>query len=133
MSRVKVFGRPSRYKGYQIQVAGVALALGLAVVAAGAAAVEPAPSNPPETARRAALVRLVRHDCGSCHGLTLKGGLGPALTREALDGKSPEGLRATIVYGRPGTPMPPWRDFLTEAEAGWLVEVLMQGRLDAEK
>ncbi|MDH4134715.1 MAG: cytochrome c [Gammaproteobacteria bacterium] len=102
-------------------------------MAAAAGAAEAVPTNPPDTLRRAAVVQLVRHDCGSCHGITLKGGLGPALTREALDGKSPEGLRATILYGRPGTPMPPWRDFLTEAEAGWVVEVLMQGRLDAEK
>jgi cytochrome c55X len=89
--------------------------------------------TPPEPARRVELIHLVQQDCGSCHGLTLKGGLGPALTPEALAGKSPDGLRATILYGRPGTPMAPWRSFLTEQEAGWVVEVLMQGRLDAEK
>ena len=89
--------------------------------------------TPPEPARRVELVHLVQQDCGSCHGLTMKGGLGPALTPEALAGKSPEGLQATILHGRPGTPMAPWRSFLTEQEAGWVVEVLMQGRLDAEK
>ena len=89
--------------------------------------------TPPEPARRVELVHLVRHDCGSCHGLTLKGGLGPALTREALAGKAADGLRATILYGRPGTPMPPWRGFLTEQEVNWVVEVLMRGRLDAER
>lgn len=89
--------------------------------------------TPPESARRAELVHLVRQDCGSCHGLTMKGGLGPALTPEALAGKSPEGLQATILHGRPGTPMAPWRNFLTEQEARWVVEVLMQGRLDAER
>jgi len=131
LSGVKVIGRHSRYSACLIQAGG--LAFSLAVMAAAAGAAEAVPTNPPDTLRRAAVVQLVRHDCGSCHGITLKGGLGPALTREALDGKSPEGLRATILYGRPGTPMPPWRDFLTEAEAGWVVEVLMQGRLDAEK
>ena len=129
MSRVKANGWHSRYKGGQNLVAGLVPGL----VLAGAVLAEPALSIPPEPARRSELALLVRHDCGSCHGLTLKGGLGPALTREALAGKPPEGLRATILYGRPGTPMPPWRGFLTETEAGWRVEVLMQGRLDAEK
>ncbi len=106
---------------------GLALT-GLALVAAA----EPA-SIPPEPARRVALTHLVLHDCGSCHGLTLKGGLGPALTPVALAGKTVEELRATILNGRPGTPMPPWRGFLTEAEADWLVRVLQRGELIAEK
>ena len=38
-------------------------------------------------ARSSALVRMVRQDCGSCHGMRLTGGLGPALTREALADK----------------------------------------------
>jgi cytochrome c55X len=84
-------------------------------------------------ARQQALRHLLAQDCGSCHGLTLQGGLGPPLTRAALTGKSPEMLRAVILHGRPGTPMAPWRSFLTEQEAGWVVEVLMQGQLDAEK
>jgi cytochrome c55X len=96
------------------------------------AAAEPTPT-PPGSARRAALTRLVLHDCGSCHGLTLKGGLGPALTPTALAGKAPEWLRATILDGRPGTPMPPWRGYLTEAEADWLVRALQRGELIAEK
>ena len=96
------------------------------------AAAEPT-SIPPEPVRRAALTQLVLHDCGSCHGLTLKGGLGPALTPAALAGKTVEELRATILNGRPGTPMPPWRGFLTEAEAGWLVRVLQRGELIVEK
>ena len=70
---------------------------------------------------------MVRQDCGSCHGLTLKGGLGPALTPAALAGKPPEGLVATIIAGRPGTPMPPFRSILREDEAEWIVERLMEG------
>lgn len=104
-----------------------------AAIGTGAAAFAEPLGVAPEPARRVELVRLVRHDCGSCHGLTLKGGLGPALTREALAGKAPDGLRATILHGRSGTPMPPWRDFLTENEVNWLVEILTQGRLDAER
>lgn len=116
-------------RGYiKSKVACVALGL----LAAGAAVAEPA-VVPPDPARRAEIVHLVRHDCGSCHGLTLQGGLGPALTRAALAGKPAAALRATILNGRPGTPMPPWRGFLTENEVDWLVEALTQGRLYAEK
>lgn len=57
--------------------------------------------------------------------MTLQGGLGPALLPANLQEKPAEGLVATIVYGRPGTPMPPWKQFLSEAEATWIVEKLM--------
>lgn len=57
--------------------------------------------------------------------MTLQGGLGPALLPANLHEKPAEGLVATIVYGRPGTPMPPWKQFLSEAEATWIVEKLM--------
>ena len=78
----------------------------------------------PQGARRAALIDMVRQDCGSCHGLTLKGGLGPPLLPEALADKDAEQLRFVILNGRPGTAMPPWRPFLSEAEAHWIVEML---------
>lgn len=77
--------------------------------------------------RQRELVRLVRQDCGSCHGMTLQGGLGPALTPESIRDKPAEGLAATILGGRPGTPMPPWRQFVSETEANWIVEKLMAG------
>jgi len=80
-----------------------------------------------EPARQTELKYLLEQDCGSCHGMTLKGGLGPALLPANLDGK-PDGLLiAAILEGRPGTAMPPWRGLLTEAEAEWLVEQLRQG------
>ena len=88
-------------------------------VAGPVLAFEPAP------ARQKELVHLVRQDCGSCHGMTLKGGLGPALLPENLRDKPAEGLAATIYYGRPGTAMPPWQQFLSEAEAAWIVDKLM--------
>jgi cytochrome c55X len=81
----------------------------------------------PSTDRARELVRIVRQDCGSCHGLTLKGGLGPPLLPEALRGKPAESLRYTVLRGRPGTPMPPWKTFLTEGEADWIVNKLMTG------
>lgn len=98
----------------------------LAVFSAGAAAAA-AGELAPDRARE--LVRMVRQDCGSCHGMTLNGGLGPALTADALKvrGVPKEALVATIVGGRPGTPMPPWHRFMNEAEAGWVVDRLLEG------
>ena len=77
------------------------------------------------TPRQRELVRMVRQDCGSCHGMNLQGGLGPALLPADLKDKPVEGLAATIYYGRPGTAMPPWQRFLNEAEAHWIAERLM--------
>lgn len=88
---------------------------------------EPAPAP----ARQAELMHLVRQDCGSCHGLRMEGGLGLPLTPKALEGKDPEGLKLTILQGRYGTTMPPWAPFMNEAEAGWIVELLMKGLPDA--
>lgn len=108
-------------------LAGACLAeVGLAapsgtVVAAGTAASAPAAT------RQQALVRMVRQDCGSCHGMRLTGGLGPALTPQALHEKPVESLAATIYGGRPGTPMPPWRAMLSYEEAQWIVEQLLSG------
>lgn len=48
----------------------------------------------------AALERLVLQDCGSCHGLTRKGGLGPDLRAEALSHWAPEDLAQMIQIGR---------------------------------
>jgi len=77
--------------------------------------------------RQAQLLNMLEHDCGSCHGLTLRGGLGPALLPESLAGKPMDYLAATILYGRPGTPMPPWRPFLTPEEAAWLADRILEG------
>ena len=57
----------------------------------------------------------------------MKGGLGPALTPQDLAGKPKDSLVATVVYGRPGTAMPPWDALLTENEAEWLIDLLLQG------
>lgn len=86
-----------------------------------------AQAEAPTPQRRQEIIHLVRQDCGSCHGMTLQGGLGTPLTPEALKEKPPEGLAATIYYGRPGTAMPPWQRFLSEAESRWVVDQLMAG------
>ncbi|HED16737.1 MAG TPA: cytochrome c [Gammaproteobacteria bacterium] len=77
--------------------------------------------------RRAELKDLLLQDCGSCHGMTLKGGLGPALTPDVLHNKSRQMITVTITEGRPGTPMPPWKTILSEQEIHWLVETLYSG------
>lgn len=74
--------------------------------------------------RREQLRNLVHQDCGSCHGMQLRGGLGPALTPEALQDKHHEFLVITIREGRPGTPMPPWKTLLGEADIEWIVDYL---------
>lgn len=78
----------------------------------------------PSPERQQELRNLLEHDCGACHGLSLKGGLGSALTPEALAGKSDDFLVTTILEGRKSTAMPPWKKFLQESEARWLVQEL---------
>jgi cytochrome c55X len=94
-------------------------------LAGGTSVAEETPAPTPE--RQAELANFVRQDCGSCHGLRFEGGLGVPLTPTALEGKSAEALRDTILYGRNGTTMPPWNPFLTEAEAAWIVQMLQKG------
>ena len=75
-----------------------------------------------------ALERLVRQDCGSCHGMTLKGGLGPDIRAETIAHYDPDTLRDVILDGIPGTPMPPWRPLITEADAEWIARYLLEGQ-----
>ncbi len=81
----------------------------------------------PAPERQAALVRMVQQDCGSCHGLRLTGGLGPALTPAAMRAIPSDSLTAVIYHGRPGTPMPGWKAMLSEAEAAWIAQQLQAG------
>lgn len=78
-------------------------------------------------ARQAYLANLLTQDCGSCHGLTMKGGLGPALLPATLAERDDAVLVETILDGRHGTPMPPWRFELSAQEAAWLVARLREG------
>lgn len=77
--------------------------------------------------RKNTLQNLLIQDCGSCHGLRMLGGLGPALTPQDLADKPKESLVATVIHGRPGTAMPPWSALLTEEEASWMIDLLLQG------
>ena len=99
----------------------IALVL-LAMISGGSAAA----ADPP-AARQATLLHRLKHDCGSCHGMTLKGGLGPALLPARLAQRSDEELVEIILDGRPGTPMPPWNFEIHPTEAAWLVRQLKKG------
>ena len=79
--------------------------------------------------REQELRNVLIQDCGSCHGLTMHGGLGPALVPDKLSGKSIEYLSGVILNGRPGTAMPAWRSLLSPAEARWMANQLLQGEV----
>ncbi|MHB0819001.1 c-type cytochrome [Stutzerimonas stutzeri] len=98
---------------------GLALASLLLIPAALAGA--------PNTERQAQLEHLLVQDCGSCHGLRMTGGLGPAITHDALAGKPRDSLIATVTHGRPGTAMPGWNALLDEQDIVWLVDLLLEG------
>ena len=95
-------------------------ALAALLVAAAARA------EPPQ-ARQAELLHLLKQDCGSCHGLTLKGGLGPPLSPASIAATDDAALVDAILNGRPRTPMPPWHFEITAEEARWLVARLREG------
>ena len=93
----------------------------LTIVLAGPAGADITPE------RQAELIYLLKHDFGSCHGMRLEGGLGPALKPERVRRWDTKALAAVILTGRPGTPMPPWQPFITGAEAYWLAGRLKKG------
>lgn len=73
-----------------------------------------------------ALKRLIHQDCGSCHGLSLKGGLGPDLRHQSLEHYDLDVLKTVILDGIPDTAMPPWRPLMTEEEAEWIARYLLE-------
>lgn len=111
---VRFIVRTMRILAYVLMAAGIS-----AVATAAESSVAPVDVDE--------LIRMVRQDCGSCHGMTLRGGLGTPLTREALAGKPAEYLATVILYGRPGTAMPPWKTLLSEAQANWIANHLLEG------
>lgn len=103
---------------------GILVTAGLIAMVALAAL---ASGDRPLAERRADLMNLLVQDCGSCHGLTMKGGLGSPLLPENLEGVDVDALAAVILDGVPDTPMPPWRGQLSQAEARWMAEQLKKG------
>ncbi len=81
-----------------------------------------------DASRQAELLYFLKHDCGSCHGLTRSGGLGSPLLPEVLADRSDDELTEIIMEGLPGTPMPPWKALLSEEEARWLVRAIKENK-----
>jgi len=81
----------------------------------------------PDASRKEELRYLLEQDCGSCHGLTRKGGLGSPLLPENLTDSSDEELLEVILEGIPGTPMPPWKYLMSREDAVWLVKLIRKG------
>lgn len=77
--------------------------------------------------RQQDLQNFLLQDCGSCHGMTLKGGLGPSLLPERLSQLPSDFLIDSILLGRPGTPMPPWQGLLSKSDVEYLVQLMQQG------
>lgn len=99
----------------------------LILAAAVAALAVPAAADGPASEHEKELINLLRQDCGSCHGMTMKGGLGPALLPSTLRGIPDEVLVQIILDGVPETPMPPWRPLLEPQDAAWMVRHLKGG------
>jgi len=76
-----------------------------------------------------ALRDFVRQDCGACHGLTLKGGLGRPLTADNLADLDVATISNIVLHGIPGTAMPPWAGLLTAEQADWIARQLKEGTL----
>ena len=74
--------------------------------------------------RQKELLYLLQQDCGSCRGLTFKGGLGTPLLPANLADKPDDSLVEIIMQSLPGRPMPPWRFLLEEKEAAFLVRAM---------
>lgn len=80
-----------------------------------------------DASRQKSILHLVKQDCGSCHGMTLKGGLGPSLTKERIVNLPDQYLFSVIKKGIPDSPMPPWQPFLSDEEIHWVIIQLRQG------
>ena len=69
---------------------------------------------------------LFRSNCAFCHGLTGRGGRGPALVgRQLLHGSAPAEIRAVILEGVPGSTMPAF-EHMEKDELDRLVEFVLQ-------
>lgn len=82
----------------------------------------------PGSARQQQLRQAVAQNCTVCHGKSLQGDVGPALTAKSLAGKNEQMLVTTILEGRDGTVMPSWSWMIKENEARWLVRMLRDGQ-----
>ena len=69
--------------------------------------------------------QLYAKNCASCHGANGEGGSGTALGNPVMLGLTPDAfLRHAIAEGRDGTPMPAFKDKLSDAELDGLTAFL---------
>ncbi len=113
---------------FKTNFSATGLALGIAILTAQPVLAETAVAKV-NAARQNELLYFVKHDCGSCHGMTLKGGLGPALLPDTLSAKPRDYLVRTILEGRENTAMPPWKTMLSRTDAVWITEQLQSGQI----
>ncbi len=116
---------------YWLPHPGVLLLLAIAMLGVTLATSAGADDGGPTPQRTTQLVHLVRQDCGACHGMTLRGGLGPSLLPAALVGKPVDYLKHVILNGAAGSAMPGWSPLLTNADAAWIAQNLLRGFPDA--
>lgn len=84
-------------------------------------------SNSITISRARYLDNLLVQDCGSCHGLQRKGGLGPSLLAKDLEHKTEAMLVTFILEGVNGTAMPPWKHLISKEDANYLAKQLKKG------
>lgn len=81
-------------------------------------------ANELDSVRQEELLYLLKQDCGSCHGMRLKGGLGPPLLPNTLKDKPAAYITQVISKGIPESAMPPWENLLSVDEIDYLVYLL---------
>jgi cytochrome c55X len=82
----------------------------------------------PGDKRQQQLRQVLAQNCSVCHGKSLQGDIGPALTPKSLASKNEDMLVTTILEGREGTVMPSWEWMLQENDARWLVRFIRGGQ-----
>ncbi len=68
--------------------------------------------------------KVFEKECQGCHGPNHEGGVGADLRPNKLKGKNAYMLAETILNGRPGTAMPPFKNTFSKADAQKMVDYL---------
>jgi len=77
--------------------------------------------------RQSELLYFVEQNCPACHGIRMKGSIGPALSKADLQHLSVNAVTLTILYGLPDKGMPAWEAQLSETDAFWIAKLLKRG------
>ena len=82
--------------------------------------------NPAEVTdeRQSELLDFVEQNCPACHGIRMRGSIGPALSKANLQYLSVNAVTLTILYGLTDKGMPAWEAQLSERDAYWIAEFL---------